>query len=264
MTDPLALTLHPALRAFPGVVLELAPDGRVLSSNDALEALSRREAVGRPLAEALDARSREKLARVLHSAPRDAGPVHLELNVEAPPSVETRAFHAVWELDREEPRLWLVEHPRDPGADALHDELNALNAELVNTQRALAKKSGRLSVIVQEMERKLEENERLSRMLQYQNEEMEAQNEELLAMTEELHAGQEEILQANQQLERRSRELQVALSARNRFYAAMSHELRTPINAVMGYNDLLLAGVSGIFWSGIGIRSGEGRDGVRV
>jgi signal transduction histidine kinase len=74
---------------------------------------------------------------------------------------------------------------------------------------------------------------------------MEAQNEELLAMTEELHAGQEQLLATNHQLERRTRELQLALSARTRFYASMSHELRTPINAVMGYNDLLLAEVWG-------------------
>ena len=52
-------------------------------------------------------------------------------------------------------------------------------------------------------------------------------------------------MSANHQLERRTRELQLALSARNRFYAAMSHELRTPINAIMGYNDLLLASVWG-------------------
>jgi signal transduction histidine kinase len=64
-------------------------------------------------------------------------------------------------------------------------------------------------------------------------------------MTEELHAGQEQLMGLNHQLERRTRELQIALSARNRFYASMSHELRTPINAVMGYNDLLLAGVYG-------------------
>jgi|GEM_PF-1642494 len=238
--------LHPALRAFPGAVVELSsPDGVVLDSNGVLERRLERRLAGRPLAEALDASSRAKLERILTHVPEaDQAPSAWELMVEGKDTFHPHTFYPL-RAEGEDGRVWLVELPRDPRFAGMYDELNAVSSEQALTQRQLSKEKARLGRALDELERESAENSRLSRTLQAQNEEMEAQNEELLAMTEELHAGQEQLLQLNHQLERRTRELQLALSARNRFYASMSHELRTPINAVMGYNDLLLASVYG-------------------
>ena len=49
----------------------------------------------------------------------------------------------------------------------------------------------------------------------------------------------------NEELELRQRDLERAMTARNRFYANMSHELRTPINAIIGYNTLMLDNIYG-------------------
>jgi signal transduction histidine kinase len=56
-------------------------------------------------------------------------------------------------------------------------------------------------------------------------------------------AGELEAL--NSELQTRQAELERAMAARSRFYASMSHELRTPINAIIGYNTLLLDGIYG-------------------
>jgi signal transduction histidine kinase len=240
--------LHPVLRGFPGAVLALDRAGTVLESNGCLERLLERGLAGQPFARMLDAASRRKLEAILSREPRPGEAPEAaspwELMMEGRDTLHHRSFYPLWDDGGE--RLWLVECPRDPRFDSLYEELAAVNSEQANTQRQLAKEKARLARALAELERELTENERLSRALQGQNEEMEAQNEELLAMTEELHAGQDQLLATNQQLERRTRELQIALNARNRFYAAMNHELRTPINAVMGYNDLLLAEVYGM------------------
>jgi PAS domain S-box-containing protein len=54
-----------------------------------------------------------------------------------------------------------------------------------------------------------------------------------------------ELQLANEELARRQVELEKAITARSRFYASMSHELRTPINAILGYNTLLLDHIYG-------------------
>jgi PAS domain S-box-containing protein len=55
----------------------------------------------------------------------------------------------------------------------------------------------------------------------------------------------DELRTLNSELQERQEEVERAMTARNRFYASMSHELRTPINAIIGYNTLLLDGIYG-------------------
>jgi signal transduction histidine kinase/DNA-binding response OmpR family regulator len=62
--------------------------------------------------------------------------------------------------------------------------------------------------------------------------------EALRQQTESLAATTAKLRAANEELER-------AMGARSRFYAAMSHELRTPINAILGYIRLLLDDIYG-------------------
>jgi signal transduction histidine kinase len=243
-THAAALSLPPALRSFPGAVLEVARSGIVLASNGRLEARLERGLAGCALHEALDAGSRGKLDALLRADDPQAPPAVWELVMEGRDTGTTVAFHVARDPGVND-RVWLVECLRDPRLDRVYEEFAALMSEQATMQRQLAKEKARLARALEEVEREFQQNERLSRTLQSQNEEMEAQNEELLSLTEELHAGQEQLMSVNHQMERRTRELQLALSARNRFYAAMSHELRTPINAVMGYNDLLLGGIYG-------------------
>ncbi|HEY0972639.1 MAG TPA: ATP-binding protein [Gemmatimonadales bacterium] len=75
---------------------------------------------------------------------------------------------------------------------------------------------------------------------------LERQASELEEQATELEAQTEALEHSNAELQRQASALEKALAARSRFYAAMSHELRTPINAVLGYNALLLDGILGM------------------
>ena len=61
----------------------------------------------------------------------------------------------------------------------------------------------------------------------------------------ELEAVNAQLQALNSELQERQAALERAMTARSRFYASMSHELRTPINAIIGYNTLLLDGIYG-------------------
>ena len=75
-------------------------------------------------------------------------------------------------------------------------------------------------------------------LLEEQASELEQQSEQVAEQAAQL----EELLELrNAALEDVGR----LLDARSRFYAAMNHEIRTPINAILGFNDLILAGVYG-------------------
>lgn len=54
-----------------------------------------------------------------------------------------------------------------------------------------------------------------------------------------------ELEQQAGQMAGQAAELENLINSRSRFYAAMNHEIRTPINAILGYNDLILAGIYG-------------------
>jgi signal transduction histidine kinase len=236
--------LHPSLRELPIAAMEVGAGGKILAANPAFARLVGEQVAERPLGELLEPASSRRLEQLLAVAPSSQEPVICSLTLQGARGKLKRSFFLIRDRARST-EFWLVERPSDPVADHLKHEMERVSGELLETQRELQKKSSRLTRALDEIERMLTDNELLSQQLQEQSLGAREQQNELLRITRDLHQGQDQLLRLNQQVERQSRDLSIALGGRNRFYASMSHELRTPVNAVLGYNDLLLAGVYG-------------------
>jgi PAS domain S-box-containing protein len=82
--------------------------------------------------------------------------------------------------------------------------------------------------------------------LEEQATELEEQADEMARQRDELARQRDELARLAAERMGLLDDLRTAAASRGRFYASMSHEIRTPINAILGYNDLLLAGVYGV------------------
>lgn len=152
MNDALAPTLSVDLQGWPGIVLSVVDDC-VVASNGCLEKLVEGAVVGRSITELLDMESsRRKWERIVAATEADAGRAW-ELVFRGRESLlEPRTFTASLGT-ADGSRLWLVEHPLDRQAESMAGQMQALNADLTTTQRALVKEQARLAAALRDLER---------------------------------------------------------------------------------------------------------------
>ena len=161
--------LPDGLRLFPGALLLLSADGRVLDSNGKLErAVGRSSLVGTDFTDVLDVdSSREKWQRVLNGVARGPGRVastSVELVLAGNDSLpEPREFSVLFDVESD--TIYLVEHPRDPRLDRMREQVTDVNSELANTQRELLRERERLKHALEEVQQRSTELERSNRAL---------------------------------------------------------------------------------------------------
>jgi PAS domain S-box-containing protein len=68
---------------------------------------------------------------------------------------------------------------------------------------------------------------------------------ERLVVEQRVHSQNEALIRSNRELAVARQQAEEAVRIKSEFLSTMSHELRTPLNAVIGYTQILLAGMSG-------------------
>src|SRR5204863_273639 len=95
---------------------------------------------------------------------------------------------------------------------------------------------------VMDLRRAAEEMEENYRKLRLVEEEVRAERDRLEDKVREAPA---ELVRQNELLRRQAFQLEHASALKSQFLANMSHEFRTPLNAILGYTNMLLQGISG-------------------
>ena len=138
---------HELLERYPGAALEISEDGMVLSTNQLLDQLIGRDLLHTYVADVLDESSQAKWQTAMQ---RSDDVLTYELAFEAEDSLEVRRFIIAW--SKTEPLMWMIEHPRDTKMEVLYLELSALNSELSQAQREIARERSRLARALEQAE----------------------------------------------------------------------------------------------------------------
>ena len=151
MTGAPPAAMQVDLTQWPGVVLQLAPNGDVVASNGRLEAQLGGAVIGRNVTSLLDAdSSHAKWARIADDA--DAISKTWELIFAGDDRVlDPCAFSIVREPGAG--TTWLVEHPPTARLREMAAEVDAVNAELAGAQRRVVIEQARLARALAEVER---------------------------------------------------------------------------------------------------------------
>lgn len=122
-----------SLLVYPGAVVAVSAQGRIVRSNGQLDERLGRSLEGLDLSELMDPSSREKARSLLDGRGSADAPWELLLAGAAGPELVT--FVAA----RSPRHVWLFEDPFASGREALYERLGDINSELVTSQRELAR-----------------------------------------------------------------------------------------------------------------------------